>query len=37
VSVTYGVRSLALFGSLARHEATDQSDVDLLYRSSSDC
>jgi uncharacterized protein len=27
---TYGVRTLALFGSLARNEATDQSDVDLL-------
>ena len=28
--VTYGVHSLALFGSLARDEATNQSDVDLL-------
>jgi hypothetical protein len=26
----YGVRSLTLFGSLARGEATDTSDVDLL-------
>ena len=26
----YGVRRLALFGSLARDEATNQSDVDLL-------
>ena len=26
----YGVRSLALFGSFARSEDTDQSDVDLL-------
>jgi predicted nucleotidyltransferase len=30
LAVTYGVHSLALFGSLARDEATDQSDVDLL-------
>ncbi len=30
LSGTYGVHSLALFGSLARDEATDQSDVDLL-------
>jgi predicted nucleotidyltransferase len=30
LTVTYGVRSLALFGSLARDEATDQSEVDLL-------
>jgi predicted nucleotidyltransferase len=30
LAVTFGVRSLALFGSLARDEATDQSDVDLL-------
>jgi predicted nucleotidyltransferase len=30
LAVTYGVRSLALFGSLARDEATEQSDVDLL-------
>jgi uncharacterized protein len=26
----FGVRSLALFGSVARDEATDASDVDLL-------
>jgi predicted nucleotidyltransferase len=26
----YGVKSLALFGSVARDEATDASDVDLL-------
>lgn len=26
----YGVKSLALFGSVARDEATDDSDVDLL-------
>lgn len=30
LAATYGVRSLALFGSFARNEATDQSDVDLL-------
>jgi predicted nucleotidyltransferase len=30
LAATYGVRSLALFGSYARNEATDQSDVDLL-------
>ena len=28
--VTAGVKSLALFGSLARDEASDTSDVDLL-------
>jgi len=27
---TYGVKSLALFGSVARDEATKKSDVDLL-------
>ena len=26
----YGVKSLALFGSVARNDATDSSDVDLL-------
>ena len=26
----YGVKTLALFGSVARQEATDSSDVDLL-------
>ncbi len=26
----FGVKSLALFGSVARDEATDESDVDLL-------
>jgi predicted nucleotidyltransferase len=26
----YGVKSLALFGSLARNEATDTSDIDVL-------
>ncbi len=26
----YGVRSISLFGSVARDEATDRSDVDLL-------
>ena len=26
----FGVKSLALFGSVARHEATESSDVDLL-------
>lgn len=26
----YGVRSLSLFGSVARNEATEMSDVDLL-------
>jgi len=30
LTATYGVRTLALFGSVARNEATDQSDVDLL-------
>ena len=30
LAITYGVRNLALFGSLARDEATDQSDIDLL-------
>ena len=30
LAATYGVRSLVLFGSVARNEATDQSDVDLL-------
>ena len=30
LAVTYGVRSLALFGSLAHDEATAHSDVDLL-------
>jgi predicted nucleotidyltransferase len=30
LSTTYGVRTLALFGSVARNEASDQSDVDLL-------
>ena len=30
LSVRYGVKSLALFGSTARDEATAQSDVDLL-------
>jgi predicted nucleotidyltransferase len=27
---SYGVKTLALFGSVARDEATDKSDVDLL-------
>jgi uncharacterized protein len=27
---TYGVKSLALFGSVARNEATDTSDIDVL-------
>ena len=26
----YGVRSISLFGSVARNEATDESDIDLL-------
>jgi predicted nucleotidyltransferase len=30
LAATYGVRTLALFGSVARNEATDQSDVDML-------
>jgi predicted nucleotidyltransferase len=30
LAAIYGVRSLALFGSLARNEATEQSDVDLV-------
>jgi predicted nucleotidyltransferase len=32
LAATYGVRSLALFGSLARNEATGHSDVDLLIK-----
>jgi len=30
LAIRYGVKSLALFGSTARNEATSQSDVDLL-------
>ena len=30
IAATYGVNSLSLFGSYARGEATDESDVDLL-------
>jgi predicted nucleotidyltransferase len=30
LAATYGVRGLALFGSLARDEGTERSDVDLL-------
>jgi predicted nucleotidyltransferase len=30
LAAIYGVRTLALFGSVARNEATNQSDVDLL-------
>lgn len=30
LAATYGVRSLALFGSFARNEATEQNDIDLL-------
>lgn len=28
----YGVESLALFGSYSRDEATDKSDVDILFK-----
>jgi len=28
---TYGVTSISLFGSFARDEQTDESDIDLLY------
>ena len=30
IAASYGVRSLSLFGSYARGEATENSDVDLL-------
>lgn len=30
IAASYGVKSLSLFGSYARGEATDDSDVDLL-------
>lgn len=30
LALDFGVRSLALFGSVARNEATDASDVDIL-------
>lgn len=30
IAASYGVRSLSLFGSYARGEATDDSDVDLI-------
>ena len=30
IAASYGVRSLSLFGSYARGEATDDSDIDLL-------
>jgi len=30
IAAAYGVRSLSLFGSYARGEATEESDVDLL-------
>ena len=30
IAASYGVKSLSLFGSYARGEATDKSDVDLL-------
>ncbi len=32
LAVRYGVKSLALFGSTARDEATAQSDVELLVK-----
>ena len=32
LSQRFGVRELALFGSFARDEATDTSDVDILVR-----
>lgn len=31
---TYGIRSVYLFGSYARNEATEQSDIDLLVDTS---
>lgn len=30
IAASYGVKSLSLFGSYARGEATDDSDIDLL-------
>jgi len=30
IATSYGVKSLSLFGSYARGEATEQSDIDLL-------
>ena len=33
---TYGIRKIALFGSYARDEQTDQSDVDILIEMASD-
>lgn len=27
----YGIRSMALFGSVARNEQTDGSDIDIMY------
>ena len=30
IAASYGVKSLSLFGSYARGEATDSSDIDLL-------
>ena len=30
IAASYGIKSLALFGSYARHEATEDSDIDLL-------
>ena len=30
IALAYGVKSLSLFGSYARGEATDDSDIDLL-------
>ena len=30
IAVSYGVKSLSLFGSYARGEATERSDIDLL-------
>jgi len=30
IAASYGVRSLSLFGSYARNEATEDSDIDLL-------
>lgn len=35
VAITYGVQSLGLFGSYARNEATDESDVDLCVEKGS--
>jgi len=33
---TYGIRKIGLFGSFARNEQTDKSDVDILIEMASD-